>query len=181
MSTTNHLETITLGGGCFWCIEAVFADLRGVEKVTSGYMGGHVKNPTYQQVCGKNTGHIEVVKVDFDPAVVSLKEVLEVFFVVHDPTTYDRQGHDVGPQYRSAIFYADEGQKQVAEAVMGAISAEKIYPNPIVTELYPAQPFYAAEDYHQDYFANNKYQPYCMAVVAPKVRKFRKQFIDKLK
>lgn len=181
MSTNNHLKTITLGGGCFWCVEAVFVDLRGVQKVTSGYMGGHVKNPTYQQVCAKNTGHIEVVQIGFDPTMITLQEILEVFFVVHDPTTYDRQGYDVGEPYRSVIFYADEEQKRVAVEVIGAISAENIYPDPIVTQLYPLQPFYIAEDYHQDYFANNQAQPYCAAVIAPKVAKFRKQFIGKLK
>ncbi len=178
---SNNLSVATLGGGCFWCVEAVFDGLRGVEKVVSGYMGGHVPNPTYEQVCSKNTGHVEVVQVHYDASVVSLSEILEVFFVTHDPTTMDRQGNDVGPQYRSAIFYADEAEKQVAEDVIGRISAEKIYADPIVTKLYPIDTFYVAEGYHQDYYANNKFQPYCMFVVAPKVAKFRKQFIDKLK
>lgn len=179
--SNQTLSTVTLGGGCFWCVEAVFDGLRGVEKVESGYMGGHVPNPTYEQVCGKQTGHVEVVQVHFDASVVSAQEIFEVFFVTHDPTTMDRQGNDVGPQYRSAIFYHDAQQKADAEAVMARISAENIYPNPIVTKLYPVDTFYVAEAYHQDYFANNKWQPYCMFVVAPKVQKFRKLFVDKLK
>ena len=181
MSNSKQLETITLGGGCFWCVEAVYAEMNGVESAVSGYMGGHVPNPTYEQVCSKNTGHIEVVQVTYDPKIAPLADILRVFFVTHDPTTRDRQGNDVGPQYRSAIFYANEEQKRIAEEVMAEISAEKIYPNPIVTELYPLDTFYVAESYHQDYFANNKWQPYCMFVVAPKVAKFRKQFTDKLK
>ncbi len=181
MPTSDQLESITLGGGCFWCVEAVYSEMNGVESAVSGYMGGHVENPTYAQVCSKNSGHIEVVQVTFDPAVAPLADILRVFFVTHDPTTKDRQGNDVGPQYRSAIFYADETQKQVAEQVMAEISAEKIYDQPIVTELYPIATFYKAEDNHQDYFANNGYQPYCMFVIAPKVAKFRKKFADKLK
>ena len=181
MSESSNLETTTVGGGCFWCVEAVYDGLRGVESVVSGYMGGHVKNPTYEQICTKTTGHAEVVEVTFDRTVVSLAEVLEVFFVTHDPTTLNRQGNDVGPQYRSAIFYHNEEQKAVAEEVMARISAEKIYPNPIVTEITAADVFYPAEKYHQDYYANNANQPYCMFVVAPKVQKFRKHFIDKLK
>lgn len=174
-------EVTTLGGGCFWCLEAVYVDLIGVESVVSGYAGGHVPNPTYEQVCGKNTGHAEVVQLTFDPTVISFREILEVFFTIHDPTTPNRQGNDVGPQYRSVIFYHDDAQKEVAEAVITEFNAAKIWPNRIVTEVEPLDIFYVAEDYHQDYYANNAYQPYCQVVVAPKVAKFRKKFADKRK
>ena len=174
-------ELATLAGGCFWCLEAVYLDLRGVEKVVSGYAGGHVPNPTYREVCSGLTGHAEVVQVTFDPAVVSYRELLQVFFTIHDPTTLNRQGADVGTQYRSAIYYHDDAQKATAEAVMAEVTAEKLWPNPLVTELAPLAKFYPAEEYHQDYFARNPSQPYCQVVVAPKVSKFRKQFIGKLK
>lgn len=174
-------EVATLAGGCFWCLEAVYLDLRGVEKVVSGYAGGHVPNPTYREVCSGLTGHAEVVQVAFDPAVVSYRELLQVFFTIHDPTTLNRQGADVGTQYRSAIFYHDDAQKATAEAVMAEVTAEKIWPNPLVTELAPLAKFYPAEEYHQDYFARNPSQPYCQVVVAPKVSKFRKQYVGMLK
>ena len=174
-------EMATLAGGCFWCLEAVYLDLRGVEKVVSGYAGGHVPNPTYREVCSGLTGHAEVVQVAFDPAVVSYRELLQIFFTIHDPTTLNRQGADVGTQYRSAIFYHDDAQKATAEAVMAEVTAEKIWPNPLVTELAPLAKFYPAEEYHQDYFARNPSQPYCQVVVAPKVSKFRKQYVGMLK
>ena len=177
----ENLEVATLGGGCFWCLEAVYDELRGVKEVVSGYMGGHVPYPTYEQVCGKNTGHVEVVQVTFDPSVVSFKELLQVFFTIHDPTTMNRQGNDVGPQYRSAIFYHSDEQKQVSAEVMAEVEAEKLYSNRLVTEVTAADVFYRAEEYHQNYFANNRLQPYCMFVVAPKVGKFRKKYFDRLK
>lgn len=177
----TNKEIATLAGGCFWCLEAVFVELRGVEKVVSGYMGGRTLNPTYKQICYEDTGHAEVVQITFDPQVVSFKEVLEVFFVIHDPTTLNRQGADVGSQYRSAIFYHTDEQRAVAEQVIAQLTAEAVWPNPIVTEVTAAPVFYPAEDYHQDYFANNPYQPYCMGVVAPKVAKARQKFMAKLK
>ncbi len=174
-------EVATLGGGCFWCTEAVFTELKGVEKVESGYSGGRVANPSYQQVCTGTTGHAEVVQVTFDPRVLSYADLLRVFFTVHDPTTPNRQGADVGEQYRSVIFYSDARQKEAAERVIQEIEQEKIWDAPIVTQLVPAQPFYKAEDYHQEYFSNNPNQPYCRIVIAPKVQKFRKHWQDKLK
>jgi peptide-methionine (S)-S-oxide reductase len=180
-SSDNGLQQATLGGGCFWCLEAVYVELRGVAKVVSGYTGGTVPNPSYQRVCSGNTGHAEVVQVAFDPAVVTYRELLEIFFTIHDPTTLNRQGADVGTQYRSAIFYHDEEQKRVAEEVIKEITAAKIWPKPIVTQVVPLDVFYAAENYHQDYFANNPMQPYCQVVVAPKVAKFRKQYYEKLR
>lgn len=174
-------EIATLGGGCFWCLEAVYDRLKGVSSVESGYMGGHIDNPTYKQVCNGNTGHAEVVQVAFDPNEVSFRELLEVFFTIHDPTTPNRQGADVGTQYRSAIFYHSPEQKETAEQVIREFEDEKVWNNPIVTEVVPREIFYVAEDYHQEYYENNPYQPYCMAVVAPKVNKFRKKFIEKLK
>ena len=180
-SSDNGLQQATLGGGCFWCLEAVYVELRGVTKVVSGYTGGSVPNPSYQRVCSGNTGHAEVVQVTFDPAVVTYRELLEIFFTIHDPTTLNRQGADVGTQYRSAIFYHDEEQKRVAEEVIKEITAAKIWPKPIVTQVVPLDVFYAAENYHQDYFANNPMQPYCQVVVAPKVAKFRKQYYEKLR
>jgi len=178
---SSQKEVTTLGGGCFWCLEAVYDDLIGVESVVSGYAGGHVPNPTYEQVCAKKTGHAEVVQVTFDPALITFREILQVFFTIHDPTTPNRQGNDVGPQYRSAIFYHDEAQKETAVAVMAELSAAQVWPNPIVTELAPLDTFYVAEAYHQRYYENNAYQPYCQYVVAPKVAKFRKQFSSKRK
>jgi len=171
----------TLAGGCFWCLEAVYDRMKGVASVESGYMGGSVANPSYEQVCGGDTGHAEVVQVTFHPAVVSFKELLEVFFVIHDPTTLNFQGNDAGTQYRSAIFYHSPQQKAEAEEVMARLGAAKLWDGPIVTELTPATTFYPAEGYHQDYFARNPYQPYCRAVVAPKVAKLRKHFLEKLK
>ncbi|MDZ7703988.1 MAG: peptide-methionine (S)-S-oxide reductase MsrA [Trueperaceae bacterium] len=178
--TDAGTEVATLGGGCFWCIEAVFDQLNGVKKVVSGYEGGEVPNPTYQQVCTGSTGHAEVIEVHFDPDVVSFADILRVFFTVHDPTTLNRQGADVGTQYRSVIFYHDDEQKRTAEAVMTEIDAKNLYPNPIVTELAPHDTFYPAESYHQDYYQNNRAQPYCQFVIAPKVAKFRKAYVDKL-
>jgi len=171
----------TLAGGCFWCLEAVFDGLEGVLAVESGYMGGQAANPSYEDVCSGHTGHAEVVQVTFDPAVVSFSQILEVFFVVHDPTTLNRQGNDVGTQYRSAIFYHTAEQKRMAEETLARLESAKVWDTPIVTEIVPAGAFYEAEGYHQEYFARNPYQPYCQAVVAPKVQKFRRHFLDKLK
>ena len=174
-------EIATLAGGCFWCLEAVFDELKGVAAVESGYMGGQIRNPTYHQVCEGNTGHAEVVRIIFDPAAVSFEELLEVFFVIHDPTTLNYQGNDVGTQYRSAVFYHTPGQKAAVEAVIARLNAAKLWDDPIVTEVVPAVEFYVAEGYHQEYFSRNPSQPYCRAVVAPKVQKFRKHFLEKLK
>ncbi len=176
-----RLEHAILGGGCFWCLEAVFRDLTGVSSVVSGYAGGRVADPSYEAVCGGGTGHAEVVDIAFDPAVVSYADLLRVFFTMHDPTTRDRQGNDVGTQYRSVIFAQSDAQRATAEAVMREVSAEGLWPAPLVTELAGAAPFYRAEGYHQDYFERNPRQPYCMAVVAPKVAKFRKLYRDRLK
>ncbi len=174
-------QTAILAGGCFWCLEAVFDDLKGVETVETGYSGGHLLNPTYQQVCSDTTGHAEVVRVTFDPAVITYPDLLRVFFAIHDPTTLNRQGNDIGSSYRSAIFYLDEAQKRAAEEVIAELTAAQLWPKPIVTEVTRFEAFYLAEDYHQEYFAHNPFQPYCMAVVAPKVAKFRKQFVERLK
>ena len=174
-------EIATLGGGCFWCLEAVFDGLEGVTSVASGYMGGQTATPTYEEVCSGRTGHAEVVQITFDPALVSFKEILEAFFVVHDPTTLNRQGNDVGTQYRSAIFYHSPEQKRAAQETIARLDGARLWSAPIVTALAPASAFYEAEEYHQEYFARNPYQPYCQAVVAPKVQKFRKHFLDKLK
>jgi len=174
-------ETATLAGGCFWCLEAVYDQMKGVVSVESGYIGGHTSNPTYEAVCSGRTGHAEAVRITFDPAIVSFRELLEVFFVIHDPTTLNRQGHDVGTQYRSAIFYHSVEQKRIAEEVLQKVTKEQIYPNPLVTEVVPAGTWYEAEPYHQEYFARNPFQGYCSAVVGPKVIKFRKQFASKLK
>ena len=181
MSTEQSRELATLAGGCFWCLEAVFKDLRGVRSVVSGYAGGDVPRPTYQQVCEGTTGHAEVVQITFDPREVSFRELLEVFFTVHDPTTLNRQGADVGTQYRSAIFYHTPAQREAAEQVIAEMTEARVWDAPIVTEVAPLTEFYAAEDYHQNYFENNPAQPYCRAVVAPKVAKFRKHFLEKLK
>jgi len=174
-------EIATLAGGCFWCLEAVYDGMKGVESVESGYMGGRTPNPTYEQVCGGDTGHAEVVRITFDPAAVTFKELLEVFFVIHDPTTLNRQGNDAGTQYRSAVFYHTPQQKAGAEETIARLNAAKLWDSPIVTEVTPASELYQAEDYHQEYFARNPRQPYCQAVVAPKVQKFRKHFLEKLK
>lgn len=174
-------ETATLGGGCFWCLDAVYRGLKGVTRAVSGYAGGHVPNPTYEQVCGKTTGHAEVVQVEFNPAEIGFADILRVFFTIHDPTTKDRQGADVGPQYRSVIFYHSEEQKRTAEAVMAEVAAAGVWDGTLVTELAPAPEFYPAEPEHQDYFARNPWSGYCRAVVAPKVQKFRKTFADRVK
>ncbi|HYR03860.1 MAG TPA: peptide-methionine (S)-S-oxide reductase MsrA [Nitrososphaerales archaeon] len=174
-------EVITLGGGCFWCLDAVFADIRGVEQVLSGYSGGKVANPTYDDVCTGTTGHAEVTEITFDPAVVSLRELLKIFFTLHDPTTKDRQGNDVGTQYRSVIFYRDATQKAVAEEVIAEISASNVWDGKVVTELQPFKAFYRAEDYHQDYYRKNPLQPYCLFVIRPKVAKLRKTYLQMLK
>jgi len=169
-------EIATLGGGCFWCLEAVFDEMEGVLSVESGYMGGHVPDPDYRTVCTGQSGHVEVVQIAFDPGVASYRDILEVFFAIHDPTSLDRQGNDSGPQYRSVIFYHDEGQRAAAEQLIAELDGESAFPRRIVTELRPATTFYMAEDYHQEYFANNPQQPYCAFVVSPKVKKFREKF-----
>ena len=174
-------ETATLGGGCFWCLEAVYDEMQGVLSVESGYMGGRVENPSYRAVCTGRTGHVEVVQVTFDAEAASYREILEVFFAIHDPTSTDRQGNDSGPQYRSVIFYHDERQRAEAEDLIRHLNAEGIWPRPIVTEVQPASTFYVAEDYHQEYFRNNPQQPYCTMVVEPKVRKFREKFAARLR
>jgi len=179
--TNDNLETATLAAGCFWCVEAVFDDLEGVEDVISGYSGGHKDNPTYQEVCSETTGHAEVVQIRFDPSELSFADLLRVYFTVHDPTQLNRQGNDIGTSYRSAIFHHSEEQKRTAEEVIGEITAEGIYDNPIVTEVRAFDKFWPAEDYHQEYFTNNPAQPYCAAVVAPKVAKFRQKYATQLK
>jgi peptide-methionine (S)-S-oxide reductase len=177
----QKLEVATLGAGCFWCVEAIYQRLEGVEKVESGYSGGTAKNPTYEQVTTGRTGHAEVIQVTFDPAKLSYKELLEVFFKTHDPTTLNKQGADVGTQYRSAIFYHSSEQKAAAEQVKKETDAAKIWDDPIVTEIAPFVAFYKAEEYHQDYYNQNSYQPYCMMVINPKLSKFKKEFGSKLK
>jgi peptide-methionine (S)-S-oxide reductase len=179
--STEPREVATLAGGCFWCLEAVYDELRGVEDVVSGYSGGRRPNPTYEQVCTGATGHAEVVQVTFDPHGVSFRDLLGVFFTIHDPTTLNRQGGDVGTQYRSAIFYHSPEQKAAAEEVIGELNAKGLWARPIVTQVAPFEAFYYAEEYHQEYFARNPTQGYCQAIVAPKVAKFRKQFLDRLK
>jgi peptide-methionine (S)-S-oxide reductase len=174
-------EIADLAGGCFWCLEAVYDELRGVESVESGYMGGRTADPTYEAVCGGDTGHAEIVRITYDPQVVSFAELLQVFFVIHDPTTLNRQGNDIGTQYRSAIFYHSPEQKAQAEAVIANLEGAKLFDDPIVTEVSPAGRFYVAEPYHQEYFARNPNQSYCAYVVRPKVAKFRKHFVDRLK
>jgi peptide-methionine (S)-S-oxide reductase len=169
-------RTATLGGGCFWCLEAVYQEMEGVQKVVSGYTGGHVASPTYQQVCSGNSGHVEVTQVTFDTHAVSYEDILEVFFAIHDPTSWDRQGNDSGSQYRSVIFYHDDAQRAAAEAMISRLTADCAYSLPIVTEVHPATTFYPAEDYHQQYFTNHPNQTYCTFVVSPKVRKFRQKF-----
>ncbi|MBW3636521.1 MAG: peptide-methionine (S)-S-oxide reductase MsrA [Armatimonadetes bacterium] len=178
---TKQLETATLGAGCFWCVEAVFDELRGVEDVVSGYSGGHTRNPTYKQVCSETTGHAEVTQIQFDPQEISFANLLRVFFTVHDPTQLNRQGNDVGESYRSAIFTHSPQQEKIAHEVKREIEELGIYPRPIVTQIAPFTKFYPAEDYHQEYFANNPRQPYCVGVVAPKVSKFRQTWAVRLK
>lgn len=177
---TNY-ETITLAGGCFWCLEAVYDEVKGVLSVDSGYSNGNVKNPTYKAVCTGLTGHAEVVQIKFDPAVISVKDILNVFFAIHDPTTLNRQGADVGTQYRSGIYYHTAEQKEIAENLIKELTSQNIFDNPIVTEVEAIKDFYIAEDYHQEYYVNNKFQPYCMAVISPKVNKFRKHYLELLK
>lgn len=177
----DDMAVATFGGGCFWCTEAVFQELNGVEKVTSGYMGGHMKNPTYKAVCTGTTGHAEVVQITYDPSKVSFEKLLEVFFATHDPTTLNRQGNDVGTQYRSAIFYHSDEQKEIASKIKDKLNESKAYRDPIVTEIVEAREYYIAEDYHQDYFAQNGRQPYCRAVIKPKMNKFRRVFKEDLK
>ncbi len=174
-------QTAVLGGGCFWCVEAVYDQLKGVRSAESGYAGGKSPNPTYDDVCGGRTGHAEVVRIEFDPEELSFEDLLRVFFTIHDPTTKDRQGNDVGTQYRSVIFAQSPEQRKVAESVIAELNAARLWRDPIVTEIADAAPFYPAEQYHQEYFTRNGRQPYCQAVVAPKVAKFRKQFLDRLK
>lgn len=180
-SEQDGLSKATLGGGCFWCLEAVYKELQGVEQVVSGYAGGDVADPTYKQVCTGTTGHAEVVQLSYDPDVISYRELLEVFFAIHDPTTLNRQGADVGPQYRSAIFYHDEEQKQAAQEIIEELEEENVFADPIVTELSALDDFYRAEDYHQDYYEKNPNQGYCQVVIAPKLAKFRKTFAEKRK
>jgi len=174
-------QIATVGGGCFWCLEAVYLELQGVSKVVSGYAGGHVPNPTYRQICTGRTGHAEVVQVAYDPAQVSFRDILEVFFTVHDPTTLNRQGADVGTQYRSVICYHDEEQRQIAEEMIAELNAAGVWPDPIVTEVTPLDNFYPAEDYHQDYYRQNSAQPYCQVVISPKLAKFRQKFAARRK
>jgi peptide-methionine (S)-S-oxide reductase len=173
-------ETATLGGGCFWCVDTIFRELQGVEKVESGYAGGRMANPTYRDVCSGMTGHAEVVQVTFDPSVLSFRDLLRVFFTVHDPTTPDRQGADIGTQYRSIILYHSDEQRETAKQVIDELSREKVWDDPIVTQLVPFTTFYSAEKYHQDYYSQNPNQPYCQIVIAPKVAKFRKAYLDRL-
>jgi peptide-methionine (S)-S-oxide reductase len=178
---TLNLETITLGGGCYWCVEAVYENLDGVKSVVSGYSGGKVANPTYEEVCTGTTGHAEVVKITYDKNVTDINEIFKVFFTVHDPTTLNRQGADVGTQYRSVIFYKNEDQKKAAQSIISELNKTKVYDSPIVTKIEPLTTFYKAENYHQNYYANNKNQPYCKMVIQPKIEKFEKVFKTKLK
>lgn len=181
LSSSAQRETATFGNGCFWCTEAIFKSLKGVETVESGYSGGKIKNPTYREVCSGLTGHAEVIQITFDPSVISYDELLEVFWQTHDPTTLNRQGADVGTQYRSAIFYHSPEQKEAAEKYKAELNKQKVFDKPIVTEITPFDKFYKAEDYHQDYYANNPNQGYCKIVIVPKLEKFKKVFKDKLK
>jgi peptide-methionine (S)-S-oxide reductase len=176
-----NLEEAIFGGGCFWCLEAVFDQLKGVASVESGYAGGKNENPTYQQVCSGSTGHVEVVRISFDPQEITYPDLLDIFFTVHDPTTLNRQGNDTGTQYRSVIFYTSQEQRAAAEKAIADLNAARTYPNPVVTTVEPAPKFYVAEPYHQEYFTNNANQPYCQFVVAPKVKKFQKSFPQKMK
>jgi len=176
-----NLETITLGGGCYWCVEAVYENLDGVKSVVSGFSGGKTVNPTYEEVCTGETGHAEVVQITYDKNITDINEIFKVFFTVHDPTTLNRQGADVGTQYHSVIFYKNDEQKKAAQSIIAELNKAKVYNNPIVTKLEPFKVFYKAEDYHQNYYANNKNQPYCKMVIQPKLEKFEKVFKDKLK
>lgn len=180
-SNTPTTEIATLAGGCFWCVEVIFDELRGVSDVVSGYMGGKTANPTYREVCSGNTGHAEVIQVAFDPQVISFREILEVFFTIHDPTTLNRQGNDVGTQYRSSIFCHSAEQQRIAAETIADFNRQSVWDRPIVTEVTPAQTFYPAEAYHQEYYVNNPEQGYCQIVIAPKVAKFRSKYLNKLK
>lgn len=177
----SSVETAIFGGGCFWCIEAVYDSLQGVKSVESGYAGGHVENPTYRQVCGGDTGHAEVARITFDPGVISYRDLLDVFFTVHDPTTLNRQGNDVGTQYRSVIFYTSDEQRRQAEEAIQELNAARTLPGPVVTALEPAGKFFVAEDYHQEYFANNPSQPYCLMTIPPKLKKLKERFAARIK
>lgn len=179
--SNSNLETITLGGGCYWCVEAVYENLDGVTAVVSGFSGGKVANPTYEEVCTGTTGHAEVVQITYDKTKTDINEIFKVFFTVHDPTTLNKQGADVGTQYRSVIFYKNAEQKSAAESIIAELNKAKVYSSPIVTKVEPFKAFYKAEDYHQNYYANNKNQPYCKMVIQPKIEKFEKVFKDKLK
>jgi methionine-S-sulfoxide reductase len=181
ISQNKNLETITLGGGCYWCVEAVYENLDGVKSVVSGFSGGKTVNPTYEEVCTGETGHAEVVQITYDKNITDINEIFKVFFTVHDPTTLNRQGADVGTQYRSVIFYKNDEQKKAAQSIIAELNKAKVYNNPIVTKVEPFKVFYKAEDYHQNYYANNKNQPYCKMVIQPKIEKFEKVFKDKLK
>jgi peptide-methionine (S)-S-oxide reductase len=178
---SNSLSTATFGGGCFWCIEAIFEQLRGVDSVVSGYAGGEMPNPTYDQVCSGSTGHAEVIQVTFDPSEVTFRELLEIFFTLHDPTTKNRQGGDIGTQYRSIVLYHDDEQRQITEDVIHEFEDAKVWDNPIVTQIEPLETFYPAEDYHQAYYRNHAGQPYCQVVIAPKVAKLRQKYLARLK
>jgi peptide-methionine (S)-S-oxide reductase len=180
MSSSMEHEVATLGGGCFWCLDAVYRQLKGVERVVSGYAGGTKPNPSYREVCGGNTGHAEVVQITYDPSQISYRDLLDVFFTIHDPTTQDRQGADIGTQYRSIILTHSDEQARIAREAMAEVTAEGIWDDPIVTQIEPLKTFYPAEAYHQDYFANNPSQAYCQIVIAPKVNKFRRKFLEKL-
>lgn len=180
MEQNTSAGLATLGGGCFWCLEAIFSELAGVARVVSGYSGGTVPDPTYQQVCSSTTGHAEVVQLAFDPKVISYRDLLRLFFTIHDPTTLNRQGGDEGPQYRSVVFYHDEEQRRVAEEVIDELELARVWRDPIVTEISPFSAFFAAEPYHQNFFRNHPEQPYCRVVIAPKVAKFRKRYLEKL-
>ena len=177
----HALELSTLAGGCFWCLEAVYEQIKGVKQVVNGYSGGHVPNPSYQQVCSETTGHAEVVQVTFDRRVLSYRDILKILFAIHDPTTLNRQGYDVGSSYRSAIFYHDTAQKTAAEETICELDGAGLWEDPIVTEVVPLEEFYPAEDYHQQYYQRNEFQPYCQVVISPKLSKFRKENVDKLK
>ena len=177
----QNTEMATLGGGCFWCLEAVFDQVVGIKNVVSGYAGGISKHPSYQEVCSGHTGHAEVVQITFDPATLSYRDLLEIFFSIHDPTTLNRQGDDIGTQYRSVIFFHNDEQRSIAHQVIQEIEAKNIWPNPVVTEVVECTDFYPAEEYHQEYYQRNQYQPYCQVVIAPKLAKFRKQYLEMIK
>ncbi len=180
MKNKNELQTAVFGSGCFWCAEAIFSQLEGVQSVVPGYAGGHTPNPTYQQVCSDTTGHAEVVKIEFDPAVITYTDVLDIFFQTHDPTTLNQQGNDIGSQYRSIILYSDETQKHTAQKKLAELKSQKIFSEPIVTEIVPLKEFFPAEDYHREYYFLNKNQPYCQFVISPKLEKFKKKFKERI-